>query len=61
MGPGHHCYKYKSKMLHAMAKNLERYDELRAVRESIPAGVRGLNHTYPPNLLDAATIAHEVW
>ena len=53
--------KYKSKMLHAMVKNLEKYDELRAVGESISAGVRGLNHAYPPNLLDAATIAHEVW
>ncbi len=52
---------YKSKMLHAMVKNLERYDELRAVGESLPAGVRGLNHAYPPNLLDAATLAHEVW
>ncbi len=41
---------YKSKMLHAMVKNLERYDELRAVGESLPAGVRGLNHAYPPNL-----------
>ena len=53
--------KYKSKMLHAMVKNLERYDELRAVGESISVGVRGLNHAYPPNLLDAATIAHEEW
>ena len=53
--------KYKSKMLHAMVKNLERYDELRAVGESLPVGVRGLNHAYPPNLLDAATLAHEVW
>ena len=53
--------KYKSKMLHAMVKNLERYDELQAVGESISAGVRGLNHAYPPNRLDAATIAHEVW
>ena len=52
--------KCKSKMLHAMVKNLERYDELRAVGESIPAGVRGLNHAYPPNLLDAATLAHDV-
>ena len=53
--------KYKSKMLHAMVKNLERYDELRAVGASIAAGVRGMNHAYPPNLLDAATIAHKVW
>ena len=53
--------KCKSKMLQAIVKNLERYDELRAVGESIPAGVRELNHAYPPNLLDAATIAHEVW
>ena len=36
-------------------------NELRAVGASIAAGVRGLNHAYPPNLLDAATIAHEVW
>ena len=48
-------------MLHAMVKNLERYDELQEVGESIPAGVRGLNHAYPPNLLDAETVAHEVW
>ena len=48
-------------MLHAMIKKLERYDELRATGESIPAGVRGLNHAYPPNLLDAVTIAREVW
>ena len=53
--------KYKSKVLHAMIKNLERYDESRAVGESILAEVRGLNNAYPPNLLDAATIAHEVW
>ena len=51
--------KSKSKMLHAM-ENLEKY-ELRAVGESLPAGVRELNHAYPPNLLDAAAIAHEVW
>ena len=53
--------KCKPKMLHAIVKNLERYDELQAVGESIPAGVRGLNHAYPPNLVDAATIALEVW
>ena len=28
---------------------------------SITAAVRGLNHANPPNLLDSATIAHEVW
>jgi len=50
--------KYKLKMLHAIVKNLERYDKLRAVGESIPAGVRGLNQ---PNLLDVATIAQGVW
>ena len=44
-----------------MVKILERYDELRAVGVSMPAGVRGLNHAYTPNLLDASTIAHEVW
>ena len=48
-------------MLHAIVKILERYDELRAIGASIPAGVRGLNHAYPPNLLDAKTIAHEMW
>ena len=53
--------KYKSNMLHSMVKNLERYDELRTIGASITAGVGGLNHAYPPNLLDAATIAHEVW
>ena len=47
-------------MLHAMVKNLERYDELQAGGASIAAGVRGL-HAYPPNLLDDATIAHKVW
>ena len=52
--------KYKSKMLHAMVKNLERYDELQAGGAAIAAGVRGL-HAYPPNLLDDATIAHKVW
>ena len=66
-GLGHHCYtqtlkrKYISKMLHAMVKNPERYDELRAVGVSIPVGVRRLNHAYPPNLLDVATIVYEVW
>ena len=53
--------KYKSKILHAMVKNLERYDELRTVGVSMAAGVRGLNQAYPPNLLDAATLAHEAW
>ena len=52
--------KYKSKMLHAMVKNLERYDELQAGGASIAAGVRGL-HAYPPNLLDDATLRFSVY
>ena len=37
----------KSKMLHAMVKHLERYDELRAVGVSLPAGARGrIMHTH---------------
>ena len=33
--------KCKSKMLHAMVKNLERYDELQALGEFIPAELEG--------------------
>ena len=52
--------KYKSKMLHAMVKTLKGMMSCEQL-ESIPAGVRGLNHAYAPNLFDAATIAYEVW
>ena len=31
------------------------------LRATIAASVRGLNHAYPPNLLDAAFLAHQAW
>ena len=33
----------------------------RQLGASIAAGVRGLHHAYPANLLDASTLAHEAW
>ena len=36
-------------------------DELRKLGAFIAAGVRELQHTYPVNLLDALTMAHEAW
>ena len=53
--------KYKGLLLHVMIKNIEKYDELRQLGASIAAGVRGLHHAYPANLLDASTLAHEAW
>ncbi len=48
---------YKSKFLH-MVRN---YDQLRQLGTTLPAGIRGLNHAYPPNLLDAASLVHQAW
>ena len=47
---------YKSLLLHAMIKNIEKYDELFQLGASI-----GLHYAYPENLLDASTLAHEAW
>ncbi len=44
-----------------MGKNLENYDELRQLGAALVAGMRGLDHAYPPNLLDAASLAYEAW
>ncbi len=44
-----------------MVKNLENYDELRQLGAALVAGMRGLDHAYPPNLLDAASLAYEAW
>lgn len=52
---------YKSKLLHAMVKNLENYDHLRQLGSTLAPGVQGLEHAYPPNLLDIASLAHEGW
>ncbi len=49
---------YKSKFLHIMVRNLDNYDQLRQLGTTLPAGIRGLNHAYPPNLLDAASLVH---
>ena len=54
-------HRYKSQLLQVMVKNLERYDELRQLGASITAGLRGLQHGYPANLLDASIMAHEAW
>ena len=53
--------RYKSKLLHIMVRNLENYDQLRQLGATLTAGVRGLNHAYPPNLLDAASLVREAW
>ena len=52
---------YKSKLLHIMVKNLENYDQLRQLGAALTTGVRGIDHAYPPNLLDAGTLAHQAW
>ena len=52
---------YKSKLLHIMIKNLENYDQLQQLGAALTAGVRGIGHAYPPNLLDAGTLAHQAW
>ena len=52
---------YKSKLLHIMVKNVENYDQLRQLGAALTAGVRGIDHAYPPNLLDAGTLAHQAW
>ncbi len=44
-----------------MVKNLENYEHLRQVGAALPAGVRGLDHTHLPHLLNAATLAYEAW
>ncbi len=44
-----------------MVKNLENYDELRQLGAAPVAGMRGLDHAYPPNLLDAESLAYEAW
>ena len=52
---------YKSKLLHIMVKNLENYDQLRQFGAALTASVRGIDHAYPPNLLDAGTLAYQAW
>ena len=52
---------YKSKLLHIMVKNLENYDQLRQLGAALTAGVRGLDHAYLLNPLDAGTFAHQAW
>ncbi len=53
--------KYKSSLLHIMVGNIENYDQLRQLGSTLAAGVRDLNHAYPPNLLDAASLVHQAW
>ncbi len=53
--------RYKRQLLQVMVRNLEKHDELRQLGASMAAGVRGIQHAYPANLLDASTMAHEVW
>ena len=52
---------YNSKLLHIMVKNLENYDQLRQLGAALTVGVQGIDHAYPPNLLDAGTLAHQAW
>ena len=52
---------YKSKLLRIMIKNLESYDQLRQLDATLPAAVRGLDHAYPPHLLDVGILVHEAW
>ena len=44
-----------------MVNNLENYDQLRQLGAALTAGVQGIDHAYPPNLLDAGTLAHQAW
>ncbi len=53
--------RYKRQLLQVMVSNLEKYDELRQLGAYMAAGVRGIQHAYPANLLDASTMAHEAW
>ena len=56
--------RYKSKLLHIMVRNLENYyyyDQLRQLVAALAAGVQGLDHAYPPNRLDAASLVHQAW
>ena len=43
-----------------MIKNLDNY-KLRHLGATLPAGVRGLDHAYPPHLLDVGILVHEAW
>ena len=52
---------YNSMLLHIMVKNLENYDQLRQLGAGLTACVQGIYHAYPPNLLDAGTLAHQAW
>ena len=52
---------YKTKLLHVMIRNLDNYDQLRQLGAALTAGVRGLDHAYPPNLLDAASLVYQAW
>ena len=44
-----------------MIQNLENYEQLRQLGATLPVGVRGLDHAYPPHLLDVGILVNEAW
>ena len=52
---------YRYRLLTKMVSSVENYEELQSIAQNIPRGRRGLDHGFPPHVIDAAKLIKESW